>query len=427
MRHLLCGALLALALTAPCAADIVVNSSSGARDVGGACALRDAIRAVNTMQPVGGCPPGRATETIVLEVASVELTGPDPDSDNAALPEIASLRTLTITSRPGFPAVIRRIPAQPCTPDGVTGPDEFRLLEVRGGLTLSNLSLDGGCADGPSGSARANGGVVLNRGGVTLDRVVVRGGVARTYGGGIMNLPIAGLGLYESTLEYNAAVSGAGIFNDHGNVYFAHSLARGNRVFADPDGTRPSIGNVLDNRGTARFLNSTLTGQFSGGIVEAGTIGSVDDADPAPATTLRLEFTTLAFNQGTGLNLGTRSIVTLANSIVTTGIGGCVGLAPARTTRHGRNVFTDVNCRDPAYAGDILANPQLMPLANYGGPTLTMMPLAGSPVTDRAVPCTNGSAVVEYDQRDALRPEDGVCDIGAVERPGGGLLSDSFE
>jgi len=55
---------------------------------------------------------------------------------------------------------------------------------------------------------------------------------------------------------------------------------------------------------------------------------------------------------------------------------------------------------------------RLAPLGDYGGPTLTMLPLADSPVLD-FVP-TNACA--QEDQRGVPRPQGDACDAGAVER-----------
>jgi len=50
-------------------------------------------------------------------------------------------------------------------------------------------------------------------------------------------------------------------------------------------------------------------------------------------------------------------------------------------------------------------------LANNGGPTLTQLPQAGSPLIDGGV-CVNG---IITDQRGFSRPSGAACDIGAVE------------
>jgi len=56
-------------------------------------------------------------------------------------------------------------------------------------------------------------------------------------------------------------------------------------------------------------------------------------------------------------------------------------------------------------------DPKLGTLANNGGRTQTMLLLSGSP----AINAGNNATCPTTDQRGILRPQGGVCDIGAVE------------
>jgi hypothetical protein len=58
-------------------------------------------------------------------------------------------------------------------------------------------------------------------------------------------------------------------------------------------------------------------------------------------------------------------------------------------------------------------DPNLGPLKNNGGATLTMAPQAGSPAINAAD--TASQACPATDQRGVMRPQGGACDIGAVE------------
>jgi hypothetical protein len=89
--------------------------------------------------------------------------------------------------------------------------------------------------------------------------------------------------------------------------------------------------------------------------------------------------------------------------------GACATSAPAPLA----NVVLsgDVSCPGARVTGD----PRLGPLADNGGPVLTMAPGAGSPAIDAlvGVPCP------AIDARGQLRPRFAGCDAGAVEvQPG---------
>ena len=80
---------------------------------------------------------------------------------------------------------------------------------------------------------------------------------------------------------------------------------------------------------------------------------------------------------------------------------------------------TETTCGLEDSTDEVVADPMLAPLGDYGGPTLTMEPLEGSPVLD-VVPnaeCSAGQSNILTDQRGFPRPETagGLCDAGAVE------------
>jgi LPXTG-motif cell wall-anchored protein len=69
-----------------------------------------------------------------------------------------------------------------------------------------------------------------------------------------------------------------------------------------------------------------------------------------------------------------------------------------------------------AGAGTRLAtDPKLGPLQDNGGPTLTRLPLAGSPAIDAGDPAFVADAGLPGDQRGLARPSGGRVDIGATE------------
>jgi hypothetical protein len=157
-------------------------------------------------------------------------------------------------------------------------------------------------------------------------------------------------------------------------------------------------------------INSTVVDN------EAGNIGGGGIFSDASVT---LIYATVVGNRvsGAAANLVTPALSAFA-SVVALPIGG-TGNCEAHTTSNGFNFSDDSTCgftttSDQQDAGD----PQLGPLADNGGPTLTRAPLATSPLADviAADSCqADGAAGITTDQRGLLRPRGVGCDIGAVE------------
>ncbi len=107
-------------------------------------------------------------------------------------------------------------------------------------------------------------------------------------------------------------------------------------------------------------------------------------------------------------------VVPIERSAIGNSTGACT-FSGSSTTTLTDNVDVDGSCGGGA-VGDLL----LGPLADNGGPTLTYLPLPGSPLVDAA-----GNGCPASDQRGAPRPIDGdddtavACDAGAVEAPSG--------
>ena len=117
---------------------------------------------------------------------------------------------------------------------------------------------------------------------------------------------------------------------------------------------------------------------------------------------------------GGGIFSGSGSGVALRNSIISNNTRLNVGPNKncAGTIDYGQfNVSfpsLDSGC---AEAADL--NPGLGPLADNGGPTLTMALGAGSPAIDRIPP--TGFDCPATDQRGITRPQGSACDLGAFE------------
>ncbi|MCB0184666.1 MAG: DUF11 domain-containing protein, partial [Caldilineaceae bacterium] len=95
---------------------------------------------------------------------------------------------------------------------------------------------------------------------------------------------------------------------------------------------------------------------------------------------------------------------TLRNTVVANSVSGgdCSGTVNITTN----NLIEDGSC-----SATLSGDPLLLPLDNYGGPTLTMSPAPGSPLLEAG----DNATCEATDQRGVARPVGNTCDIGAVE------------
>jgi len=344
----------------------------------GQCSLRAAIMEANALA---------GDDTIILQAGatytlSLEAAGTPGDEDTAAEDDldIADASTAGKLTIQGNGATIER--SGTCTLDGTDAAGEFRIFEVLGGgnLTLQNVTVKNGCADG--GVFAGNGGGINNTGGtVTLTNSTISNNSA-SGGGGIINF--ATVTITDSTISGNSASFGGGILNAFG--------------------------------GMATITNSTISGNTAG--LEGGGIWN--------SRTVNASFVTIADNdagasgQGGGI-FNSGGTVNIKNSIVgdnTAGGGGpnCSGVIMPS----GANLTTDSSCgmgftQVPSTGAGGL---NLGPLANNGGPTQTHALLAGSAAVDFAADCvflTPPGGPASFDQRGVVRPQGSACDVGAYE------------
>jgi subtilisin family serine protease len=142
-------------------------------------------------------------------------------------------------------------------------------------------------------------------------------------------------------------------------------------------------GGGIANRGTLTLTGSTVTGNsawFGGGI-------------------------------------GVGGATTLGGSIVGAQAGGgdCATTTGGSVTDSGYNLIGDGTCASGGTT--VVAAPALGPLAANGGATSTHLPNVGSPARNAIPAGTAGlcDATHNRDQRGAVRPASGACDIGSVE------------
>jgi CSLREA domain-containing protein len=241
---------------------------------------------------------------------------------------------------------------------------------INGGEIFSNTA--------PGTTSGNGGGGIYNADTLTLDGVNIHGNTSARVGGGILNN--GGLAVMRSTLSANSASSGGAALYTTGNLTLTNSTVMSNTsgiiVYLASGTHQLSNSTVSDNSGDAIYTNSS-----------SATLVNV----------------TVYQNTGSGLV----NSMFMKNTIIANNGGGNCLFANTGFTQ-GFNLSNDTSCLLNG-TGDQQGIPaQLGPLANNGGPTLTHMPLAGSPAIDK------GSGCSSLDQRGAPRVG-AACDAGSVE------------
>jgi parallel beta-helix repeat protein/predicted outer membrane repeat protein len=176
----------------------------------------------------------------------------------------------------------------------------------------------------------------------------------------------------------------------------------------------------ISSNSTVAINNSTFSGNsaaINGGAIDSDT-----------NSTLAVYNSTLAHNtaiqSGGGIAVAAGVTNTLNNCTISensAGNGGGISQDPdsvsvlVNTIVAGNTAGSDTDIAGPFTGANNFTNgnPFLAPLDNYGGPTQTMPPLAGSPAIDSGLDSTAASLII--DQRGYPRQSGVHVDIGAVE------------
>ena len=385
---------------------ITVNTLSGVND-GVHCALYQAIVAANTNTAQSGCPAGNVgLDTITFSVAGIIHL-------NGSLPIITEDLVINGTGITVDAGNVFR-----------TGPD----VNPGATATINGLSLING------NFGVGYGGAIANLGTLNLTNCTLANNAA-SHGGGAIYASNATLNITNCTFSGNqskasGSANGGSLYISGGQTKIISStfsnnatIYTGGAIYIDGN-ARMDISSSTFNSNNTTFSMSSAGGAiavYSATVMITNTtfannISSVGSAVFNFQSTngiITLTNNTIASNTAEPnggairINGGT---INLQNSIVANNTGDNCSGAPNDGGYNIQFGGTDNTCG----ATITTINPSLAPLANYGGPTMTMALITGSPALDQIPAATNGcGTTIKIDQRGSART--GSCDIGAFE------------
>ena len=248
-----------------------------------------------------------------------------------------------------------------------------------------------------------------------LNSTLIGNSVAGEDGGGISSGGFkapASVTVISSTISGNSADSGGGIASSYWSVTVVDSTISGNSA--------GSGGGISNYTGTLEITNSTISSNSAsfdgGGIYSEGSV--------LYGASLEIANSTISGNSaGSGGSIynDQQSALEIYNTLLNAGASGeDIFNNGGMVTSDGYNVSSDDGGGFLTGPGDqINIDPLLGPLQDNGGPTLTHLPLPGSPVIDAGDP--NFTLPPDRDQRGPCfyRVWGRRIDVGSVEaQPG---------
>lgn len=271
------------------------------------------------------------------------------------------------------------------TPVILDGGSSFRVFNILDGadVSLRGLAFE-------NGSAAGGGGAIRNLAQLEVLLCVIRN-CSASNGGGLINESSGTLTMIDTTISQNTAGAGGGLTNAGTATLRRCTIS---------DNTAGSSGGVEDiNSSTlinCTIANNTATDGGGGGLSALGTLTLTNCTVSGNSS-----FDAFGFSGGGGILLDFTATLFIDNTI----IAGNTSNVTSEPNIGGFGLVSTSGAN--LTSGD----PLLTPLGDFGGPTETMVPTAGSPAGGTGIPTANTPAL---DQRGFPRII-GILDLGAVE------------
>ncbi len=282
-----------------------------------------------------------------------------------------------------------------------------------GGLwnnTAANATLTN--VDMRMNQAGADAGGVFNAGGLEAMGGTFSENVAAGRGGGLYVAAAGETFFYDIWFTNNNAGRGGAAFNQ-GLLHLYRVGVNNNTAFSGQGGGLANVRHPAAPAGDPGALlllrNVTVSGNMLGTPSTPGGAGLYNEGG-----SLRIEFSTFAYNSPDGvLSTGGPEIGFRSTILAYHAGGNCSGIS---AVSGGYNLEDADACGFAAIGDQPNTDPLLMPLASYGGPSLSHALSLGSPAIDAG----DRDRCVATDQRGVARPQGARCDVGAIElEPGG--------
>jgi CSLREA domain-containing protein len=260
--------------------------------------------------------------------------------------------------------------------------------------------------------AGEEGGGIYNEGMLTIHALYLAENEATANGGGLFNSSLGETIIEDSWFTSNNANWGGAVYNE-GLLQIYQTGINGNTAFGGQGGGLANVRNPLfpasDPHALLRLRNVTVSGNMLGTPSTPGGAGLYNEGG-----SLQIEFSTFAHNSPDGVFSTGGPEIGIRSSIFASQYDNCSGVSGASG---GYNVDDAETCGFTLVSDQPNTDPRLMPLASYGGISLSHALQVTSPAVDAGDP----DRCLPTDQRGVSRPQGARCDAGAFELEPGGI------